>query len=115
MPSTGLRGSFPLTADGIRRNVTKSSPGAYALGRLRAEDSIFLVSRVGRSDKDVANRLGDYIGDYDRFKYEYYPSAKAALEKECRLDHDFDPPDNESPPDRPDNDGWGCPVCPVFD
>jgi hypothetical protein len=115
MPSSGLRGSFPLTTSGISNNVTATSAGAYALGEVRASDSMFVISRVGRSDNDVAERLGDYIGQYKRFKFEYYPSAKAAFEKECRLYHDFEPPDNKIHPDRPNGSGWECPVCTIFD
>ena len=113
MPSSGLRGTFPLTQTGIDENVTKTSPGAYALGYVK--DSTFYIDYAGRSDVDVADRLKDHIGSYRRFKYEYYPSAKAAFEKECRVYHDFKPKDNKVHPARPTGSGWGCPVCTIFD
>ena len=64
---------------------------------------------------DVAARLMDHVGDYKRFKFEYYGSAKAAFEKECRLYHDFDPPDNDVHPARSAGKDWKCPVCDIFD
>lgn len=90
MPSSGLRGPFALTSDGIDDNVTLTSAGAYALGKTK--DSTFHISYVGRSDDDVNDRLHDHIGSYQQFKYEYYGSAKAAFEKECNLLPRFQPP-----------------------
>ena len=113
MASSGLRGSFPLTAQGISNNVTKVSPGAYALGHTK--DDTFYLRYVGRSDSDVAGRLHDHVGSYKRFKFEYLPSAKAAFEKECRLFHGFSPPDNTNHPARPSGSGWECPRCTTFD
>jgi len=57
MASTGLRGPFPLTDHGIIDNVTKTSPGAYALGKTRY--ATYYIGRVGRSDDDVNRRLHD--------------------------------------------------------
>ncbi len=113
MAASGLRGSYPLTTADISANVTKTSPGAYALGYTK--DNTFYIDYVGRSDADVAKRLKDHVGKYSRFKYEYYQSAKAAFEKECRLYHDFSPSDNKVHPDRPNGSGWACPVCTIFD
>ncbi len=113
MPTTGLHGPHPLTRDAINTNVTRTSAGAYALGKTK--DGTFLVSRVGRADKDLAKRLGDYIGQYAQFKYGYLGSPKAAFEKECGLYHDFSPPGNSYHPDRPDDTNWACPFCAVFD
>lgn len=115
MPSTGLNGPYSLTSSGVSANVTKTSPGAYALGSLK-EDDTFVVSYVGRSDDDVAGRLLQHVPErYTHFKYDYFSSAKAAFEKECRLYHDFDPPDNKVHPARPKNANWSCPVCTIFD
>lgn len=113
MASSGLRGPFPLTNESIGNNVTRKSPGAYALGS--SKDGTFYIYYVGRADVSVASRLHDHVGKYDRFKYEYYGSAKAAFEKECRLYHDFEPRDNKVHPARPAGSGWKCPVCKVFD
>ena len=112
MANSGLRGSFPLTEEGISSNVGSVSPGAYALGSRKG--STFHISYVGRADSDVARRLRDHIGNYERFKYEYYGSPKAAFEKECHLYHDINPPENAIHPDRPDGSNWTCPVCANF-
>ena len=79
MATSGLRGTYPLTNASIDENVTRTSPGAYALGH--TSDSSFLVKYVGRSDGNVNARLKDHVGSYKRFKFEYYGSAKAALRK----------------------------------
>jgi len=112
MPSTGLDGPYPLTQPSITKNVTKKSPGAYALGK--TENNTFYVSYVGRGDTDVADRLADHIGEYDEFKFGYFSSAKTAFEKECNLYHDFSGLDNKIHPARPDNSNWKCPRCTVF-
>ncbi len=113
MPLSNLRGPFLLTTNGIDDNVILMSAGAYALGH--TSDDEFYIKYVGRSDSDVAGRLKDHIGSYKRFKFEYYGSANAAFEKECRLYHDFGPPDNKIHPARPNGSDWECPVCTVFD
>lgn len=113
MANAGLRGPFPLTENGIKRNVTRRSPGAYALGR--SENNTFYINYVGRSDFDVGGRLQDHKGTQPHFKYEYYASSKAAFEKECRLYHDFSPPGNKVHPNRPTGRDWKCPVCGIFD
>ena len=113
MASTGLKGSYRLTDSAVDSNVTQTSAGAYALGRL--EDEKFLVSYIRRSDDNVNARLKQHVGDYDRFKYGYCSSPKTAFEKECNLYHDFDPPDNKIHPARPNNSNWTCPRCSKFD
>jgi hypothetical protein len=110
MVSTGLFGSYPLTAESINRHVRGISPGAYALGYVN-QKGIFNVVRVGRSDDDLNTRLHKYVGDYKSFKYGFFNTAKEAFEKECRLYHDFEPPDNKIHPDRPDGTNYCCPVC----
>lgn len=112
MASTGLNGPYPLTSGGVTVNVTKTAAGAYALGK--TVDGTFHVYYVGRSDSDVAARLRQHVGKHQQFKFDYMSSPKAAFEKECRLYHDFSPPDNRSHPDRPNGSGWRCPVCSIF-
>lgn len=114
MASTGWTNYYNLTAAGVDAAITRTSPGAYALGRV-GEDGTFYVSRVGRSDSDVNARLKSQVGDYTHFKFGYFSSPKAAFEKECRLYHDFNPRDNKIHPDRPNGSGWECPVCTIFD
>jgi len=114
MANTGLNGPYKLDADTISKVVTKTSAGAYALGKSNSNGGL-TVHRIGRSDGDVADRLGDYIGQYAEFKFDYFSSAKAAFEKECNLYHDFNPPDNDIHPDRPDGTELKCPRCKALD
>lgn len=113
MASLSMNGPYNLTGTEIDQAVTKTSPGNYGLGRVNKEGT-FLVSRVGRSDYDVNGRLHDHPGDYEKFKFSYASSAKAAFEKECENYHDFDPPGNKMHPDRPDGTSWKCPRCRHF-
>lgn len=118
MASTGLDGPYKLDAATITKQVSKTSAGAYALGRL--ENQTFYVDYVGRSDTDIVKRLNDHARDakYPQFKFSYFSSAKAAFEKECALFHDFGGTktlDNDVHPARPANSGWSCPACTVFD
>lgn len=114
MANTGLKGPYPLTNKEIDDKVTRTSAGAYALGRTD-EEGAFLIKRIGRSDDDVNRRLHDHVGDYKKFKFGYYDSSKAAFEKECNLYHDFKPPDNPIHPARPSGTNWKCPRCNLFD
>lgn len=117
MTNSGLNGPYRLTDEEINRIITVVSPGTYILGRL-GNDNVFYVSYVGRSDNDLNDRLHDWVGKYDMFKYGYFDSPKAAFEKECNLYHDFGGPesklDNEIHPQRPENSNWQCPRCDVF-
>ena len=44
MATSGLRGPFPLTKDGIDNNVTGTSAGAYALGATK-DNTFYIVAR----------------------------------------------------------------------
>lgn len=113
MSNSGLRGPYPLTKTGVEDEVTKALPGAYVLGR--SDTTAFRISYVGRADDDVRKRIRDHVPEpYPQFKYEYYPSPRAAFEKECNLYHDFTPPDNKAHPARPAGANWKCPVCSTF-
>jgi len=112
--STGLKGSFSLDAETIDDQVTKVSPGVFALGT--KEGKTFHVHYVGRSDADVNAELKEHVGEYDRFKFDYTDpySSEAAFVKECQLYHDFGGPDgkvdNQHHPERP-SDNVFCPKC----
>ena len=108
MSYTGLWGNYPLNGETIDRIVTARSAGAYALGYV--SQGTFYVSYVGRSDDDLAARLKRHIGEYAAFQYAYMPSPSAAFEKECRLYHEFNPPDNKVHPARPEGTNYRCPV-----
>jgi hypothetical protein len=112
MPSTGLKGPYDLTAEKIDEVVTETSAGAYALGKISKTTNTFIPKYVGRSDDDVNKRLKDWVDKYPNFKYEYYSSAKAAYEKECRLYHDWKKQiDNKVHPAKSEGTDWKCPVC----
>lgn len=116
MPSLGMKGPYDLNKDAIDEEVTRTSPGNYALGR-KNDKSTFLVGYVGRSDSDVNTRLKSWVGKTRRslFKFSYATSAKAAFKKECENYHDFNPPGNDSHPDRPTGTDWECPRCDIFE
>lgn len=112
-PATGLQGPYELTSNSIDRTVSLNKIGAYAVST--STQDTFTVTYVGRSDSDVAGRLKKYVGTkYKRFKFDYFSTPKAAFEKECGMYHDFNPPDNEIHPDRPENSDWKCPRCKNF-
>lgn len=114
-----MNGSYKLDSKTVSATITKTSAGNYALGYTR--DETFYVKYVGRSDSDLRERLLTHASDgkYDRFKYSYATSPKAAFEKECQNFHDFGgitSLDNAIHPDRPSNSkDWKCPVCDIFD
>lgn len=116
MAKLGMKGSFNLTKKEINEQVTKESPGNYALGNLSG--NTFYVNYVGRSDDNLNTRLKDWVGEYEKFKFSYATSPKAAFEKECKNYHDFgekDKLDNKNHPQRPDNTTWKCSFCDIFD
>jgi hypothetical protein len=113
MPKTGLMGPYHLTFDGIARAVPRKSAGVYVLGHTSPEGT-FRIHHIGRSDIDVAEKLRSYIGSDTMFKYGYFPTAKAAFERECELYHDFRPPGNRIHPDRPSGSSLECPRCRFF-
>lgn len=118
MASLDMFGPFNLTTGQIDQQITKTSPGNYALGSKNAQGG-FTVSYVGRADDDLNKRLKDHAntGKYADFKYSYASSPKAAFEKECKNFHDFggiEKLDNKIHPDRPDDAGWKCPHCKTF-
>ncbi len=111
---SGLEGPYTLSQAGIDAAVTQTSPGAYALGQAGAHGT-FLISYVGRADDDLNARLKNHIGKHPSFKAGFFPSAKAAFDKECELYHMFGGPtgglDNKIHPDRPKGSYAKCPVC----
>jgi hypothetical protein len=119
MASLDMNGPYELSKEKIDNNVTRTSPGNYALGHV--SDSTFYINYVGRSDVDVNYRLKGWVGKnskYTHFKFSYATSPKAAFEKECRNFHDFrgtEKLDNDQHPQRPEGSDWKCPVCDVFD
>jgi hypothetical protein len=107
-------GPYALTSEIIDLVVIGKGPGTYILGHLN-QNADLVVFRAGRSDVHLNKRLHDYVGMYKAFKYGFAPSAAEAFQKECRLYHDFSPPDNAIHPDRPEGANWTCPCCALFD
>jgi hypothetical protein len=110
MATTGLFGPHHLTNAGIDGAVRGVGPGAYALGTSDTAGNL-TVRYVGRSDDDLNARLKQHLGKYQHFKYAFFPTAKAAFDKECALYHDFKPSDNAIHPARPQGSMLRCPVC----
>jgi len=118
MASLGMEGPYVFSSSEIDKVVTRTSPGNYALGYTKDDDT-FIVQYVGRSDSDVNQELKARLASkYKKFKYSYASSPKAAFEKECHNYHDFggsEKLDNEIHPSRPADTNWKCPVCDIFD
>jgi len=107
----------PLTNEKIDENVTRTSPGVYALDKTTTPG--FHFDYVGRADDDLNARLKSHLGsEYRYFEFDYATSPKDAFEKECELYHDHGGPegklDNKVHPARPAGSGWKCPRCKVF-
>jgi hypothetical protein len=114
MASLEMEGPYNLDKNTIDTEVTKISPGNYALGE-KNDKGVLIVSYVGRSDSDVNERLKHWVdaSQYPMFGFSYADSAQKAFEKECQYYHEFGPEslDNINHPARPDGTKWPCPVC----
>ena len=112
MANLNMQGPFPFNSESINKNITKSSPGNYALGTAN-DQGLLSIKYIGRADKDVNERLHDWIGvkNHPQFKFSYAKSAKDAYLKECQNWHDFKPTENSIHPDKPDGTDWKCPTC----
>lgn len=110
--NSGLSGPFPLTYEGIETAV-RNGPGVFALGSINPSGR-FCIQSVGRSDDDVKARLRDYIGAGTHFKFDNFPTERAAFIKECELFHDLAPPGNHVHPGRPRGTTLRCPRCRIF-
>jgi hypothetical protein len=81
MRSLEMSGSFPLSDLAIQQTLMRTSPGNYALGYM--ERGAFVVFYVGRSDRDLRQRLHDWVGKPSQ--YESFGSpAKAPWGKHGR-------------------------------
>ncbi len=112
MAKLGMKGSYDLTNEEIDDHIEDGPPGNYALGRIDPEDGKFIVKYVGRSDDELNTRLKKWVKKYDKFKFSYAKSIKAAFEKECTNYHDFggkEKLDNKIHPARPEGEDWECP------
>jgi hypothetical protein len=74
-------GCYPLTEEKIDEEVTRTSPGNYALGYL--DGSTFVPFYVGRSDSDLNAGLHSWVG-VDSRSTRYGPFTKAAYGRRRR-------------------------------
>lgn len=74
LQSLEMSGPFALTDEAIRRELTRRSPGNYALGY--TVGGSFKVFYVGRSSSDLKARLHEWVGMPSR--YERYAGASKA-------------------------------------
>jgi hypothetical protein len=109
-----LSGPFAFTPESVDANVSRKSPGVYALGYTNG--NTFMIERVGRSDFDLNARLksDEYKGKYRQFKGWYYPTADAAFHAECELWHAFGGTNNPNHPARPTGKNHKCNHCKIF-
>lgn len=112
MGKLNMKGSFILDPKIVAEKLTEISAGNYALGRKNKEGQ-FLVDYIGRSDADVKACLLELAekSHSSVFKYSYAATAQEAFEKECQNYHDFEPPQNDSHPEKSEGCDWKCPVC----
>ena len=74
MGSLEMSGFFQLSDEAIDEELTRTSPGNYALGYM--DRDTFSVFYVGRSDSDVRQRLHEWVGMPSRYE-NYVSPAKA--------------------------------------
>jgi len=117
MANLGMKDSFDFDEETVDAQVTKESPGNFALGFVN-DAKAFVVFYVGRADADLNKEIKKHIGEdvkYRRFKYSYAASPKEAFEKECKNYHDFGGDRkklrNTKHPESPEKSDWVCPVC----
>ena len=113
MPTTTLLGPMRLAFDEISQSTPRVAPGVFVLGHT-GPDGKFYVDYIGRSDKDLRDKLLSLIGSGNLFKFRYMASSEAAFQAECELFHDFKPSGNRMHPDRPAGTNWVCPRCQFF-
>lgn len=105
-----MLGPFILDNNTVTRILTRVSAGAYVLSTDGRN-----ASYVGRSDSDLAGRLKSWIGQgYSHFWAEYASSPKAAFDLECAWGHAYIALNNLIHPARPQNSGWQCVSCNIF-
>ncbi|MCH8979609.1 MAG: hypothetical protein IH945_10270 [Armatimonadetes bacterium] len=113
----GLIGPYELARKRIGETVAPNRIGNYALGRYGTKNvEKFIVLYVGRSDSDVQARLLEHAAEkkHKLFRYSYAESAAEAFEKECRNYHDFEAPENDVHPARPEGTSLTCPRCDFY-
>lgn len=111
MAVSGLKGSFPFTAEMIEEEIKHNAPGVFTLGNLDARR--FKTLYIGRADTNLKQALMKRLNQTTHFKYEQYDDVETAFKKECDLFHLFKPKANLHP-QRPPNRDWRCPACDFY-
>jgi hypothetical protein len=109
-----MNGNYNLDTATITRLVTRTSPGAYILSRVKNPASgKWNADYVGRSDDDLAGRLKSHAaaGKYSMFWFDYTTGTCGAYELECTWWHQYQPRDNQIHPATPANGNCKCPVA----
>jgi len=110
MSVSGLKGSFPLTAESIDKEVKHVAPGVFTLGNL-TDDGKFQTLYVGRADVNLIQTLKKCLRQAARFKFVQFDDPEDAYKKECELFHFLRPKANTQHPQRPATRDWRCPDC----
>lgn len=99
---------FSLTSDEINKQIkTDNAIGSYILYNLALnKDSFHVPKYIGRSDRDLKERLKDHIGNYGYFSYLLIKTPYEAYKSELANYLKFkDQLDNKEKPSKPE--GYG--------
>ncbi len=107
---SGLKGSFPLTEDEIKKHIKYKVPGVFTLGTVN-DDGKYQTLYVGSAHRDLAETLKKCLRQTPRFKFQLFDSAEDAFNKECELYHLFRLAANKVHPPVPPLEAWRCPEC----
>lgn len=113
----GMYGPFVLETEVVDEKVGAQIAGNYRLSR-NSPDT-FVVSYIGRSDNELANRIKDHIKEgYKSFVWAPKDSPIEAYNQECEDFHyyggDIGAIDNDKDlghPHSPKGETLSCPVC----
>lgn len=109
-----MHGPHDLNEENINKSIKKDFKGNYGLGFER--NGLLEVLYVGRSESDLKDHLLQYVDSdrYPQFQFCYADTDKEAFETECKIYHEYAPPDNIVHPTRPEATSFGCPLCDEF-
>ncbi len=101
MAKAYIDGKFHYLNDEIiNKNVEVDSIGVYILLDHHA-GGLFKVCYVGRSDKDLNDRLKKHVGSYEYFHFEEHDDAYSAYEQELAYYNNYPDLDNKIKPAKP--------------
>ncbi len=115
--NAGLGKPMPLDEDTIKKEVDNgedwSSASVFVLGGIRKGTDgkpRFVIRWVSHVDGDLGTVLRKHIGKYKGFRFKFFRSTSSAYDRECKIFHDFNPPDNVEHPVKPKNTKFVCSV-----